>query len=194
LKKVAGKYSLHDKTNKNGELLVQFAERNQLVIKTTCFQHKNIHKGTWKIPGTTEVNQIDHILISNRHASNIIDVRTARGPNCDSDHFLVKTVLRARLLNIGKSKGNARIQWNIEKLQQPENIKQYQQKLATKLQEEKQKLYHVKNVDSKWEIISRTIKESAKEIVGTKEEENEEWFDQECRKAIEIKKTTIGKL
>ncbi|GIY22249.1 putative endonuclease-reverse transcriptase [Caerostris darwini] len=51
--------------------------------------HKDIHKVTWRSPDDSTYNQIDHILIDSRHVSNILDVRTFRGANADSDNFLV---------------------------------------------------------------------------------------------------------
>jgi endonuclease/exonuclease/phosphatase family metal-dependent hydrolase len=75
LQHVAGNYSLHADTNKNGKMLSQLAESNRLIINSTCFEHKDIHKGTWKVPSTGVVNQIDHVLVSRRHTSSLIDVR-----------------------------------------------------------------------------------------------------------------------
>jgi endonuclease/exonuclease/phosphatase family metal-dependent hydrolase len=65
--KVSGKHFLHEHSKENGSFLVQFAIRNNVYINSTTFPHKTIHMGTWKIPGSMEVNQIDHVLVSARH-------------------------------------------------------------------------------------------------------------------------------
>jgi hypothetical protein len=43
-------------------------------------------------------------LVSRRHGSSVLDVKTARGPNCDSDHYLVKVKIKDRLATIDNNK------------------------------------------------------------------------------------------
>jgi hypothetical protein len=63
MKPVAGNFTFHEETNENGKHLGQFAVMKNMIIKSTCFKHKIIHKGTWEVPGGG-VNQISHVLIS----------------------------------------------------------------------------------------------------------------------------------
>jgi hypothetical protein len=42
-------------------------------------------------------NQIDHTLIDRGRYSNILDVRSFRAADCDTDHYLVVTKVRERL-------------------------------------------------------------------------------------------------
>ena len=48
--KVTIKHTLHDTTNGNGELVCEYATVNDMVVASTFFQHKKIHKGTWISP------------------------------------------------------------------------------------------------------------------------------------------------
>jgi hypothetical protein len=42
-------------------------------------------------------NQIDHILVDRRRHSNVLDVRSFRAADCDSDQYLVVVKVRKKL-------------------------------------------------------------------------------------------------
>jgi hypothetical protein len=50
-KRVAGRHTLRDITSGNGEKIVQLTTAYNLEIISTKFQHRRIHKGTWKAAG-----------------------------------------------------------------------------------------------------------------------------------------------
>jgi hypothetical protein len=169
-------------------MLTQFAIRNGLIIKSTMFPHKHIHLGTWKIPGSNEVNQIDHVLVTSRHSSSVIDVRSSRGPNCDSDHYLVKTKVRERTANVQKIPRRKTRRWDVEKLNKDTAQRdKYQQVLESKLKSEGDE--GADSIQKKWEQLEKAIKAVAKENIGeTKHKKNEEeWFDEECAAYIRQK-------
>ena len=54
-----GKERLHQDSNDNGVRLVNFATSKNLVVKSTMFLHRNIHKYTWTSPDGKTNNQIE---------------------------------------------------------------------------------------------------------------------------------------
>jgi len=87
------KHSLHYmETNKNEEMLIDFATSRNMVITSTIFPHRDIHKGTWLAPDGKTINQIDSAMINRRAATSTMDVKTRRGAIIGSDHFPVQNL------------------------------------------------------------------------------------------------------
>jgi len=88
--------------------------------------HRNIHKYTWTSPDGKTHNQNDHVLIDRRWHSSVLDVRSFRGADCDTDHYLVIAQVRERLA-VGKQAAQRfdRQRFNLRKLNEPEVREQY---------------------------------------------------------------------
>jgi hypothetical protein len=80
-----------------GARVVNSATSKNLIVKSMMFLHHNIHKFTWTSPDGKTHNQIDHIFIDKRRHSRILDVRSFRAADCDTDHCLVLEKVKERL-------------------------------------------------------------------------------------------------
>ena len=109
------KEAFHQESNGNGKRLIHFAASRNMVIGTTLFQHKDIHKITWRSPDAHHFSQIDH-LIDSRHAPHLMDVRSHRCASVDSDHFLIVSRMRARISNAKKFFGRKFERYDKEKM------------------------------------------------------------------------------
>lgn len=96
-KSIVGKHSLHERSNNNGINLINFAISRGMNISSTQFPRKNINKHTWISPGGRYTSQIDHVLINNRYKSNVTNVKSYRGADVDSDHYLVIGVFKSKM-------------------------------------------------------------------------------------------------
>jgi hypothetical protein len=100
---------------------------------STQYQHKRIHKGTWIAPDGAIVNQIDHVLINAKKRSVVEDVRSMRGLNCDSDHFLVKTVIKQKLITTPRTGTRDKKRWNSDNRINQDKLGQYRSSLHSSL-------------------------------------------------------------
>ena len=143
----------------------------------TMFPHRNIHKYTWTSPDGKTHNLIDHVLIDRRWHSSVLDVRSFRGADCDTDHYLVIATVRERLA-VGKQAAQRfdRQGFNLRKLNESEVREQYQIEITNKFA-----ALEILNVNRTWENIKENILTSAKESLGLHElKQNKPWFDEEC--------------
>jgi endonuclease/exonuclease/phosphatase family metal-dependent hydrolase len=88
-KPTIGNESLHKIGDDNGVRLANFATSKNLRVKSMMFPHSSIHKYTWTSPDGNPHREIDHILVDRRRHSNVLDVRSFRAADCDSDYYLV---------------------------------------------------------------------------------------------------------
>ena len=143
------------------------------------FPHRNIHKYTWTSPDKKTHNQNDHILIDRWHSS-VLDVRSFRGADCDTDQNLMVAKVRVRL---AVSKQAAQRfdgeRFSLRKLNDLEVRKQYQIEI-TKRFATLENLSDDEDINIAWENIKENIKTSDKESLGLHElKQHKPWLDEE---------------
>ena len=145
------------------------------------FPRRNIHMCTWLSPDGKTNNKIDRILLDRRWHSSILNVRSFRGADCDTDHFKVVAKVRERL---AVSKQAAQQfdgkRFNLRKLNELEVMKQYQMKSWNR-SATLENLSDSKDINRAWENIKDNIKTSDKESLGLFElKQHKHWFGEEC--------------
>jgi hypothetical protein len=73
--------------------MIDFAMARGMAVSSTLFQYKSIHLQTQRSPDGLSANQINHVMTDSRHATDIMEVRSCRGADCDSKHYMVKVKL-----------------------------------------------------------------------------------------------------
>jgi len=170
----------HQDTNDNCVRIVSLATSKNLVVKTTMFLHRNIHKCSWTSPDGKTQNQIDHTLADRRWHSSILDVRSFRGADCDTDHYLVVAKAKERFAvckqAAHKFDGEG---FNLRKLSELDDRKQYQFEIINRFAA-LENLNDGGDINRAWENIKENIKTPAKESLGLHElKQHKPWFGEE---------------
>ncbi|XP_055548204.1 uncharacterized protein LOC129731867 [Wyeomyia smithii] len=154
-----------------------------MAICSTHFARLNIRKHTWRYPNGEACSQIDHMLIDGRHFSDVIDVRSFRGPNIDTDHYLVVGKIRARLSNVFKSRSARKIHLDIQRLSAEGVAAEHTRKVDRRIGEPTGV-----DLNEQWKHIHDAVSETAREVIGiTTGTTCSGWFDAECLEVTEEK-------
>jgi hypothetical protein len=76
-------------------------------------------------------------MIDGRHASSIIDVRSCRGADCDTNHFLVRIKYRQRISNYRRISGARMEKYDVGKLKDEKTLKKYHEEIGKLLETDK---------------------------------------------------------
>ena len=195
---VMGAEALGTRTD-NGERLLSCCSVNKLRIGGSIFQHKSIHKGTWRSPDGRTVNQIDHICFPTRWASSLRDVRVYRGADVASDHYLLVASVQLKLKCCTKKKSREIV--DVEKLLRSEIRQEFELAienrfsiLDTKENEENAQTSE-ESVEHTWDVFKDNIMKAAKDTIGFKRgNKKEAWISENTWKAIDERKLLKGKM
>ena len=128
--------------NKNGHLLAEFLQTNQLYATNTTFETPLSHRTTWsmKIGDKTRYNQIDYIIIQQSklrrgHQRLITNSRSYNGMDFESDHRMVVTTFNFKATyNQHTDQATETFQFDRTALStNPDIQEKYEQQLATGL-------------------------------------------------------------
>jgi hypothetical protein len=132
-KPTIGKESLQENNNDIGVRVINLAVSKSLIVKLIMFPCRIIHKFNWTSPDGKTHNQIDHILIDRRRHSSVLDVRSFRGADCDTDHYLVVAKVRERLAVCKQTTHKFHMEmFNLKKLNEVVGKEQYRVEISNR--------------------------------------------------------------
>jgi hypothetical protein len=132
--------------------------------------------------------RLDVLIDKSRH-SNILNVRSFRGADCNTDHYLVGAKLRERISVSKRARQKFDLErFDLKRLDDVEVKEMYRVEISNRCAalESLDKCFDINNG---WESIRENIKTSAKDNLGyQKLKHNKPWFDDECSKLIDQRK------
>jgi DNA replicative helicase MCM subunit Mcm2 (Cdc46/Mcm family) len=150
-----------------------------MVIGSTIFDHKDIHKMTCECPDGNTFNQIARLIIDTKHLSNLKDVRTYRGANVDSYHYLVISNIRSRISNARKA---------YDPVLGSLIVKEVEARYVEMIYESLTQSIDSESVDGAWKALKEIIKMSADITLGKIGRlDHNYWFEAECNHVTMIK-------
>ncbi|KAK2702390.1 hypothetical protein QYM36_018999 [Artemia franciscana] len=177
---ILGKHELGN-INDNGVRFIDLCATHELIVGTSWFTHKQIHKYTWYSPDGVPRNEIDHILIAKHMRRCIEDVWTFRGVNDYSNHQLVAK-LKLKLKTIIKPQWPVK-KFNVIKLQYPYVLQKYTFTLSNKFSVVRDEL----SIDNQWEKIVESLKEVVQKVVGYDRKKKKQWISKSTWDIIDQK-------
>ena len=93
---VLGKFG-RGQQNSNGELLTCLCSELDLSITNTHFKQPECHFYSWMHPRSKRPHLIDYVITRRRDIKDVKNTRAMRGPDCHTDHYLIKTTLNLEI-------------------------------------------------------------------------------------------------
>jgi hypothetical protein len=121
------------------------------------------HSQTATSPDRVTLYQIDHVLIDKSRYSYILDIRSFRGADCDTDHYLLGAKLRERISESERARQKFDLEkYDLRNLYDIDVKEKYQVEISNR-SAALEILDESLDINSAWESIREIIKTSAKQ-------------------------------
>ena len=181
-----GSMGVGNKMSDNGVRFASFCLANELIIGGTLFKHRELHKTTWVSPCGRYKNQIDHIAVSKKHCSSLLDVRVRRGGDIGSDHQLVVSKFRMKLKS-PKNEQHGSARYDVDLLRRDGNEKQeYMLECRTRFSALEMLEEEEMDVNEMWRNGKEVLHEAAKHTIGRRRRaKRKKWMSDETWSMVE---------
>ncbi|BHF85885.1 hypothetical protein SprV_1002905900 [Sparganum proliferum] len=159
----------------SGERLLNFADRNRLLVTNTCFQHRKKHLLTWYSNDGHTASQIDYILVSSRFRSWVHNSRSMCGAENGnahgSDHILVRTRLKVHLSSAPKMPRPRRL--DVAKIRQASTAEALSREIRTCFTTQTDG-----EVSNQWSSLKTSVYGAAEKILGYTQRRRSDWISE----------------
>ena len=158
--------------NSSGRHFLEMCRKHDLVLTNTRIKHKICHGTTWTAPFRNFIaregeerrnpvrNQIDYILVRNKHKKFVTDSRSYSGIDKETDHKLVTMLMKIEWYK-SKTNGNNIVKIDVNNLTNEEKKEEYKTEISKEIDRVKQK----NTAQEKWNRIGEICKESGKKVL-----------------------------
>ena len=154
-----------------------------LLIGGTVFKHKEIHTLTWTSPNGRVKNQIDHIMINRKWRTSLHDVKVRRGPDMNSDHYLVIGKIRLKLRR-ARVKSDRKV-FDIRKLKNEDTKRSF----CVELNNRFQALGDLgESTEEQWANIRDAYTDTSQAVLGYRNSKRKEWLSDKTWALVEERK------
>lgn len=171
-KMIVGEYPAHNRTNTNGDRLINFCRQFNLTLMSTHFKALPRKKKTWISPNAMLGEfQIDHVAITTRNRREILNVKVRKSLKIDSDHYLSEIKVKFQP-NRRQIRGQRKPRIDTEILKRNKN--RYQENLS-------------KLEMNNWEEIRESLTKAAENIGQRERKRKHRWWNKHCDDAVDAR-------
>src|SRR5215471_2947226 len=158
--------------------MIEFCQRQKLVITNTWFQQPHRRRYTWKQPGDRARYQLDYILVKQRYRNSVKCAKSLPGADCNSDHNLVRIKTAVKLKRMGIAKKQKK--WDLNNLRK--NVTEYREYVEQCIKGDNEK-----DIEMRWNNIKSVVNQAALNVVGQQKRASAKkpWVTQEMLNKME---------